>query len=638
MSDALQVDPELADMVRSWFALFRPPARPPLSAWARQHARLDDGSPFRPFPFQTGMMDAFTDPGVRQITVMKSSRVGYSKIVQCYLGYCITQDPRHIAIWQPTIEDADHYGKTDVAQLFDIDAISEVLPQKSRDGDNTVRFKAWPGGSLLLRGANAAKEFRRITVDTAVLEECDGYPPMAGAEGDQVELAWKRVLTSMIPLKVAGSSPTLAGDSKIASLFEYSTREYRFVPCPHCHEMQVLEFGDGSGAGLRWEPKDNPTSAWFVCVNGCIIDEEHKSWMDANGEWRAKAPENFPHRGFHIWQAYSQFEHAGWLNIAKDFVRVKDRPSQYRVFKNQTLGLPYEIRGDAPPWQALYRRREDYEAGVVPRRATLVTGAIDVQKDRLEFALWAWSRTRESWLIHHEIVMGSPFTAAPWTALYAVVARTWPHASGIPMTPIRIAVDIGYAANEASAFCRRFSRTQVVPIKGASTQAAPAIGSPRPVDTTTPAGKKAKTKVWLIGDHVLKLQLYGLLEIQPPTDEELAAGVPYPEGFIHLPTWVDDEFCRQMVAETWDEQSGKWTKYRANEALDLWKYSRAMAILAGVERMRPADWDALEAQFDAAEPEAGDSPDEAPAAPTPTNAPAPAAPKRKPIRSSYMKR
>ena len=279
---------------------------------------------------------------------------------------------------------------------------------------------------------------------------------MAGQEGDQVELAWKRVLTSMVPLKVAGSNPTLAGDSKIAALFEYSTQEYRFVPCPHCNEIQVLEFGDGTGAGLRWEPKDNPAHAWFVCVNGCMIEEEHKSWMDANGKWRAKAPENWPHRGFHIWQAYSQFEHAGWLTIAKDFVRVKDKPAQHRVFKNQTLGLPYEIWDEAPPWQTLYRRREDYPPGMIPRRAVLLTGAVDVQKDRLELGLWPWSKTRESWLIHHQVFMGSPFTAEPWNALHPMIARTWPHASGIPMTPVRIGIDIGFATIEATAFCRRF--------------------------------------------------------------------------------------------------------------------------------------------------------------------------------------
>ena len=37
-------------------------------------------------------MDAITDPGIEQVTVMKSARVGYSKILNHVVGYHVHQD------------------------------------------------------------------------------------------------------------------------------------------------------------------------------------------------------------------------------------------------------------------------------------------------------------------------------------------------------------------------------------------------------------------------------------------------------------------------------------------------------------------------------------------------------------------
>ena len=57
-------------------------------------------------------------------------------------------------------------------------------------------------------------------------------------------------------------------------------------------DPQVL--GDGTGPGLRWEPKEAPERAYYCCVNGCVIEESAKLAMDEAGEWRAAAPEAWP--------------------------------------------------------------------------------------------------------------------------------------------------------------------------------------------------------------------------------------------------------------------------------------------------------------------------------------------------------
>lgn len=608
----------VAHAAAGWWQAWTPPTPIGLADWSRVHARLEDGSRYRPFPFQIGILDAFSDPATTQITVKKSARIGYSKIVQNFIGYSIAHHPRHVVVYQPTVDDAEDYSKSDIAALLGTEAVAGIVDIKTRSAANTLRAKRWPGGSLRIKGANSPKEFRRITCDVVILEEPDGYPPTAGLEGDQVELAFKRALTSDERLLVAGSTPTVDGHSKIDALFALSTQEHRYVPCPHCGAFQILVFGDGTGPGIRFEPKDKPTHAFYVCVNGCEIEEHHKLAMDEAGEWRAHAPQNWPHRGFHVWQGYSQFPNASWLNISREFLRVRKNPAQLQVFVNQTLGETFRTKGEAPAWKTLHDRREDFAAGIVPAGGLVLTASVDVQKDRLEFFVWAWGRDRQSWLIDHHVVDGSPFSQAPWDVLAGLISRDYPHASGVPMRPVKIGVDVGFATTEAAAFCRRFPRSLVLPVRGSTTFNAPAISAPKPIDPD--ASKKVAVKVYQIGGHVLKQELYGFLGVTDPGP-----------GFVHLPAWADEEFCRQLTAEDWDQRQGQWHRRHANEALDGWCYARAAAIQAGVERMRPGDWDALAAQF------ATDHESPAPAPAPPTPSPPPETPRRRRVfRSSFM--
>ena len=74
---------------KSWdrvHAVLKPPPELSLSQWADKFAYLSAESSAEPgqwrcIPYQIGIMDAFTDPRVERVTVMKSARVGYTKIL-----------------------------------------------------------------------------------------------------------------------------------------------------------------------------------------------------------------------------------------------------------------------------------------------------------------------------------------------------------------------------------------------------------------------------------------------------------------------------------------------------------------------------------------------------------------------------
>ena len=102
------------------YKAFKPPRKLTLSEWADENAYLSvessaEGGRWRTLPYQKGMMDAITDPGIEQVTVMKSARVGYSKILNHVIAYHVHQDPAPIMLVQPTIEDAQGYSKEEIA-------------------------------------------------------------------------------------------------------------------------------------------------------------------------------------------------------------------------------------------------------------------------------------------------------------------------------------------------------------------------------------------------------------------------------------------------------------------------------------------------------------------------------------------
>lgn len=578
-------------------------------------------------------MDAIGDPLLPRVTVKKSARVGFTQCLNNAVGYAIAQAPRHIMIVQPTVEDADDYSKDEIEAVLEWPCIEGKVVEGGRKSGNTIRRKVFPGGSLRIVGANSPRAFRRVTLDHIYFDEVDGYPDQAGTEGDQIELGEKRTLTSDQSKSVVGSTPTETGRSRIAKRFEESDQRFYFVPCPHCGEMQTLVWGDGTGPGIRW-PKDRPQDAYYVCVNGCEIDEIHKPAMLAAGKWIATKPEVKGHAGFHIWAGYSLFENAAWGVLAAEFLRVKDDPNKLRVFVNTVLAETFDVKGEAPEWRRLYDRREDYRPGTVPMGGMLITVGVDVQKDRLEVFVWAWGRHRQCWLIEKRVFPGSPFEPHCWAEMDAFMGEQWPHETGTLLPIGKLGIDTGYATEQVFAWCKRYPPALVVPLKGATSLGAPAFKWGTAIDQRQPGSrKKRERRVGLVGGHVLTLDLYGRLGLDPPTKEELAAGAQYPPGYVHLNHEADEEFCKQLGGDRWIEAEKKWVRVHANEALDGWKYARAVAIAGGLDNWTEARWRQLEDLIGIREPaQPAAEPEAQPPAPTPP-ATVTAVPRRRRVRS-----
>jgi phage terminase large subunit GpA-like protein len=535
-------------------------------------------------------MDAITDPAVRQVSVMKSARVGYTKILDHAVGYFIHQDPSPILIVQPRVEDAEDYSRTEIAPMLrDTPVLSEIAGDlKAKDSNQRISKRLFRNGSsVAFVGANSPGGFRRITARIIAFDEVDGYPREgAGDEGDQIALGTKRSETFWNRKIILGSTPTVSGISRIEKAFNESDQRRYHVPCPHCGHKQLISWDN-----IKYSKDENgdldENSVYLLCQsgNGCVIEEHHKPWMIDNGEWIADKPFK-GHAGFHIWSGYSLFPNAAWANIVSEWLRVKDDHGQRRTWINTTLGETWEEDAEKVDGHSLYARVEDFGPNGCPDDVLMVTCGIDTQDDRLEVERVGWGSGCESWSLDYQVMYGDPSTPQLWKQLndYLLTPTTRRDGREIPVESACIDSG-GHFTQSVYAFAKERAGL-VYAIKGASNPAAP-IWPP----LSTKNKNKIRAPVHMVGVHAAKDHIYKRLK-----DKDAGP------GYCHFPIGRDSRYFDQLTSEIarYKYVNGRPQKVyllpngRRNEALDCRVYAYA-ALLAknvtwGIRLAEDAAW------------------------------------------------
>ena len=588
----------IVELERRAFAAFKPPKKLTLSEWADEYAYLSaessaEGGRWHTLPYQKGIMDAITDPNIEQVTVMKSARVGYSKILNHIIAYHIHQDPCGIMVVQPTIEDAVGYSKEEIAPMIrDTKVLTNLVSDaKTRDSNNTILQKQFPGGVLSLVGANSARGFRRVSRRIVLFDETDGYPASAGTEGDQIKLGIARTQYFWNRKIVAGSTPTIKDFSRIERLFEQSDQRRYYVPCPDCGHMQYLRWPN-----MRWEGVDTDNVSYACEECGVLIPHNKKRWMVERGEWRATQPGNGRHVGFHIWAAYSYSPNAEWSNLAEEFELSKHDPEQLKTWINTTLGETWEDEyASKVGADALMERAAEakYEITVPPPEALVLCMGCDVQDDRLSMSVFGFGRNEEMFLVDRKVIYGSPARADLWKQMDEVLMGKYINQDGFEMKIESAAIDTGgHYTQETYQYVRERSQLGLIGIKGIGQKGKPPLGKPTTQDINF-SGKALRrgVKLFPVGVDVIKTMLHNKLK-----------NAEKGEGYIHFyPTITHDYFEeltaeRQVLRYKHGYQERVWMKKSnaRNEALDEMVYSWAAFERFRQRYDRRTMWDQLE--------------------------------------------
>jgi phage terminase large subunit GpA-like protein len=435
----------------AYHAGLRPDSILLVSDWADANRILSQTASSEPGKFRTErtpylkeIMDALSPSSpVEKVVFMKGSQIGGTEAGNNWIGYVIDQAPGPMLVVQPTVEMGKRWSKGRLAPLIE-DTLclrGKVKDPRSRDSGNTVQSKEFPGGIVVITGANSAVGLRSMPVRYLFLDEIDAYPPDADSEGDPLTLAIQRTSTFARRKIFIVSTPTIQGLSRIEKEFNETDQRYFFVPCPHCDFFQVLKWEN-----IHYDP--NNLQAAYVCE--CCkkhIWNHHKTEMLRQGEWRSTNAEKANEKiiGFHLSSLYSPVGWLNWEQCAQNYEIAKDDDQLLKAWTNTTLGIPWEEKGDAPDWGILFDRREHYRIGIVPQGGHVLTAGVDVQNDRLEIEIVAWGPNKESWSVDYRIIYGSPSDQKTWQSLASILNEEFEGEDGIHRKINMLAIDAGFA-------------------------------------------------------------------------------------------------------------------------------------------------------------------------------------------------
>lgn len=588
-------------LIKGFLDGLKPEPRLTVAEWADRYRYLSPTSTSEPglwrtsrTPYLKEVMERLSasDP-CQEVVFMKGAQIGATEMGFNWLGYIIDLVPAPTLIVQPTDMTVKRASKMRLDPMIEATPRlrEKIKPARARDSGNTTTQKDFPGGTVVLTGANSAVGLRSMPVRNLMLDEVDGYPVDLDGEGSPIDLAKRRTATFSRKKVFTISTPTIEGASAIEREFEKTDKRYYHVPCPDCGTLQRLVW-----ANLKWI-SGKPETVRYVCEH-CAheIEERFKTQMLANGKWIASDPDKSSDRiyGYHLNSLYSPFGWYSWADAVRDWEEAQDKDDKLKTFVNTVLGETWKERGEVPAWENLYNKREPYKANSAPKDVVFITVGADVQKDRLELEVVGWCRGKRSYSLDYRVILGDTSESAVWEELKKVVGETWVREDGLVLPMRLMAVDTGYNTQHVYNFCRGFDWTRVIPVKGQDKQAVMLV-PPRSVDVSMAGKKVGEVKVWNVGVSLIKSELYGWLRLN--RDEE---GNP-PDGYCHFPE-RDAHYFKGLTAEqlqfTIDRKGFKkyeWVKkYERNEPLDCRVYARAAASVVGMDRFESIHWEAME--------------------------------------------
>lgn len=623
---------------RSVLSVVRPAPERDAAEWALTERILPPGSaepgPFKSSrtPYVLPFLRACEDPAYTEIDLITGTQMSKTDSVCNVMGRQLTDRPAPLVYYAPT--------KDFVEQVFEprfvsmVDSSRTLRPRMARGrrerltmkrfGGIKVRF-GWTGSAASLAGDPARKVF---------VDELDLMDLADAKHGDPLERAHARHSTYVDGQTIVTSTPTLGKveteqhpqtgvlhwkpaepedvQSQIWRRWQEGTRHQWFLKCPGCAmpffpRRELLVYDD------KKAPKDL-TEVFLACPHcGESIAESQKEQLFADAV--ALAPGQTVIDGAVVgeepggrrWSLAVSGLFSPWrswlvaLQRYLEAVAAKDQGRQQAIL-NTEFGELYSLTGEAPEWRLVANLRHEYRFDEIPAGVRVLTCGVDVQGDRLIYAIRGWGVNHESWLIRHGEIWGETEYDAVWAELDRVLS-TQVSGRSIRLTLI----DSGYRPgdpwrrpdNQIYAFCRS-RRGRVVPSKGHDAQDKPTKSSL--IDITI-RGKTIKNglQLWHIDTDYFKTWLHSRFE--------------WPEGEsggFHLPQDATDDYCKQLTAEAKiASPSGKtsWVRVRKdNHYFDCEVLNVAAAHILQVHLLRakspPGDAPPKEQEVAAAAPQA----------------------------------
>lgn len=562
----------------------------PANVWMPPNTEHDGMFDFDVAPHTRGVLEAWDDPEVREITLCWATRNMKTSTVISLMIFAAATSPCSMALGSCTEQKIDEVITEQFYPMLErCEATRDLLPPPNRRGKNSIELKncrirkAFSGSPGSVAGYPAEivglNEYSKWThsksteADTArgFLQRGKGFPYTSKAikESSPADIATCRVWKDI-------HAPTT------------DRRTYN-VQCPHCGNYQLLEFGDrDSPFGIKWErPKSGHSdplrveaTAYYLCRHkGCKIHSEERAvmmrtgvWLseglsiDKNGRVKGKRKVQSSHIGFGPLSSLYSLLISGWGQIAKDFILCGKDPEKLKDFWNSTLALVWDPKPKIVLPHELAVRLCDaaHHRGICPDWTVFLTRGSDVQQDA-DLFIWdvlAWGCKGRTAVIDwgetygrdafREMLRDTHYTAADGGPPFPVNGTLLDTGDG-DMT------EILYEFCKSAVRCR--------PGKGASHKFVPWYDE-NPLNAEKYGSKFKGMQLITVNTHRTQRYLEGHFK-GLHTDPESAFTLP-------IEASLDEEYLEQLLAEVLTD--GKWEETGPNHHRDAIRYAVTLAM------------------------------------------------------------
>lgn len=539
------------------------------------------------------------DHPCKRVVVMGASQMLKTQVGLNWFAASVHQSPSNFLWLVPT-------GKLHKRAAARIDKTIAAVPQlrervarrMSRDSNNNNDIKEYVGGALYIATAGAAANLSELSVRRVLFDEIDRAKDNVGGEGDPTELAETRQTTFERNRKAYyPSSPTVEGESPVATLYARGTQREALAECIHCGHAQPLDFFDGSEPRLI-RSADGKRAMYPCCECGGLHEEGDKTRMFAKGLWSEGHAGDGETESFNISGMFLPYGWIPWISLLRQYDMAKAKLEEGSeesmiVFYNTRLARCWERSKESTRYDELQRRAEDYRIGTVPMGGLVLTAAIDTQAYRLELKVVAWGEGMECWIVDYQVIHGSPAELDTWARADEFLKGRYRHASGHMLGISAAFVDSGGSnTQDVYNFTAPLKRRRVFAVKGHSRPNRPVVSAKATLVDVDWKGRTAKkgAELWFVGPDTAKDYLQARWK---RTDGP---------GAVHFSKDLPESYYKGLTAEyrtsaynrkgyrvsVWHQKKGE-----PNEPLDLMVYNLGAAYMIGLHKKTEHGWQVL---------------------------------------------
>lgn len=399
-----------------------------------------------PGPFSWDLSPYFREPldllgpdsPYTKVVIEKGVQMGYTvAVLENFILYQIVEVKTRPVLFATISDDmCETRVNTNIAPMIQHSDLMHLIQShdqlSQRKAGKTDKRLSWAGGGWMTwLGAIDPGGMHSLPFPTIVMDEVDRW--RATKDGHPVDLFAARGKTfsrSGVLRMLLGSTPSLAGQSRIHDEYLTGDQRHLFVRCLSCGGPQRLRWRrvdkeSGVVSGIEWDTNEgvlDPKSLRYLCKfcnHPHTEDDKYKLISLDNIYWEAteKKPLDPRCASFHAPALMSLMQ--PWSDWATDWIKAigngtehyPEHPDQMRVFYNNCLAMPYADHGRSVKLSDVSLLRRPYAYGQIPSKLALkttghpilfLTCSVDVHDKWLSVAVFGWAPWGRAFLIRYE--------------------------------------------------------------------------------------------------------------------------------------------------------------------------------------------------------------------------------------------